>query len=293
MRTLTGQGQQAVTDLAARYGVSVDAVQTLLDAVARGNGRAAQFSHPELGGAGQWLAGGMTMVGDMFNDRLRATVSGLASELAALLASTPVYAPPASPPTPAGGAPGDVHPANRDAWAWWPAELGQPSSSGGQNDSRYAVFPAARRLAVQSAAGPVLIYDTVDHVITGVQQAQGATPGTLAFTSQHGTFTVETLRPASWPAATAPPAAAATPSPMATRPVAETPASQSPPATPPSPASPAAEAPASGAGPAGGGGPTDPGTILATIERLSDLHQRGVLTDGEFTAKKAELLARL
>ena len=47
------------------------------------------------------------------------------------------------------------------------------------------------------------------------------------------------------------------------------------------------------AGTASGGGPTDPGTILATIERLSDLHQRGVLTDDEFAAKKAELLARL
>ena len=286
MRTLTGQGQQAVAELAGRYGVSVDAVRALLDAVARGNGRAAQFSHPELGGSGQWMAGGMTMVGDMFNDGLRATVSGLATDLAALLVSTPIYAPTASPP-------GDVHPANRDAWAWWPAELGQPSSAGGQNDSRYAVFPAARRLAIQSGAGPVLIYDTFDHVITGVQQAQGAAPGTLSFTSQHGTFTVDALRPAPPPATAAPPSNVTTPSPTATHPVDETPASQPPAAAPAPPTAAAAEAAAPGAGPASGGGPTDPGTILATIERLSDLHQRGVLTDDEFAAKKAELLARL
>jgi hypothetical protein len=27
----------------------------------------AQFDHPDLGGMGQWTAGGMTMIGDMFN----------------------------------------------------------------------------------------------------------------------------------------------------------------------------------------------------------------------------------
>ena len=33
--------------------------------------------------------------------------------------------------------------------------------------------------------------------------------------------------------------------------------------------------------------------VLATIERLADLHARGVLTEAEFATKKAELLARL
>jgi hypothetical protein len=33
--------------------------------------------------------------------------------------------------------------------------------------------------------------------------------------------------------------------------------------------------------------------ILGTIERLAALHKSGVLSDQEFTAKKAELLARL
>lgn len=35
------------------------------------------------------------------------------------------------------------------------------------------------------------------------------------------------------------------------------------------------------------------GDILSMIERLADLHARGVLTDEEFRGKKAELLARL
>jgi hypothetical protein len=33
--------------------------------------------------------------------------------------------------------------------------------------------------------------------------------------------------------------------------------------------------------------------VLTTIARLAELHARGVLTDQEFSTKKAELLARL
>jgi hypothetical protein len=35
------------------------------------------------------------------------------------------------------------------------------------------------------------------------------------------------------------------------------------------------------------------GDIFATLERLAELHKNGVLTDEEFAAKKAELLARI
>jgi hypothetical protein len=258
VRKLTSQGERAVTDLSTRYGVSTDAVRVMLEAVRAGNGTMAQFSHPELGGSGQWMAGGMTMVGDMFNYGLQATVSGLASELSSLLASTPVYEP---APDPSAGAPGPVHQANLDSW--WPGELGWPGASGGQDDSRYAVFPQARRLAVQSGGGPVRVYDTLDHAIGGVQQQQGGLPGTLSFTSQHGTFTVQSL-PLVSPAQPAPPA--------------------------PEPAAdPAPAAPPERAAPAG----TDADAVLTALERLGDLHQRGVLTDQEFAAKKAELLSRL
>lgn len=61
----------------------------------------------------QWMRGGMTMVGDMFNSRLQSTVSGLCSELSALLAAQPVFvAPPQSE-----SSFGSVQ-------SWWPAELG-------------------------------------------------------------------------------------------------------------------------------------------------------------------------
>jgi hypothetical protein len=251
VRELTSQGERAVADLSTRYGVSTDAVRAMLEAVRLGNGTMAQFSHPEFGGRGQWMAGGMTMVGDMSNHGLQATVSGLARELSSLLASTPVYAP--APVTPAG--PGPVRQAN--GGSWWPGELGRPGASGSQDNSRYAVFPPARRLAVQSGGGPVRVYDTLGHVIGGVQQQQGALPDRLSFTSQYGTFTVESL-PLVSPAQTTPPA--------------------------PGPAVPPERASSAG---------TDADEVLAALERLGDLHQRGILTDDEFAAKKTSLLSRL
>lgn len=49
---LTPEGTQVVASLAQRYGLSVDAVTTMLQAVMLGGGTMAQFNHPELGGAG-------------------------------------------------------------------------------------------------------------------------------------------------------------------------------------------------------------------------------------------------
>ena len=86
---LTEQGSQKINDLARRYGVIVDAVMTLLQALLNSNGEMAQFDHRELGGAGQWMPGGMTMVGDMFNQGLKAKVDGLCSELSQILAMHP------------------------------------------------------------------------------------------------------------------------------------------------------------------------------------------------------------
>src|SRR5258708_3371245 len=140
MQPLTPAGEQAVQDLSQRYRVSTDAVKTLLLAVWAGGGSMAQFYHPELGGGGQWMRGGMTMVGDMFNHGLQATVSGLCSELSSLLGSQQILAP--LPPQNSGY--GFMASGNN----WWPQELGNPRSSGGQNDARYAYFPHARRLAI-------------------------------------------------------------------------------------------------------------------------------------------------
>ncbi len=186
MNELTEEGSRAVQDLASRYNLSAEAVKTLLLAVNAGGGSMAQFNHPELGGGGQWMRGGMTMVGDMFNRGLQATVANLCSELSSLLASKQVLksAADANGSSPNRNTRGDGN--------WWPAELGTPSSSGGQNDARYAYFRQARRLVIERG-GQQSSYDTLEHQIGGVQQQQGGSSGSLSFTSQLGTFTVDSL----------------------------------------------------------------------------------------------------
>jgi hypothetical protein len=84
LQQLIDQGRQRIDELAHRYSVSTDAVMTLLQALVNTNGNMAQFNHWELGGGGQWMRGGMTMVGDMFNYGLKSKVYGLCSELSQL-----------------------------------------------------------------------------------------------------------------------------------------------------------------------------------------------------------------
>lgn len=175
---VTPQGEQAVAEIARRHGLSREAVISMLMALRAGGGTMAQFSIPELGGSGQWMRGGMTMVGNMFDNALKARVEALCNELAQLMATTTVFT----------HAPGGFAAGN-----WWPDELGIPSSTGGQNDTRYAVFPATRRLAVHFR-GATRVFDTGEHHIGGVQQQQGGSGGSVTFTSQFGTFDVSSLR---------------------------------------------------------------------------------------------------
>ncbi len=82
MPDLTPEAHQTLAATAQRHGVSTGAALAVLQALASGGGTMAQFNHPELGGAGQWSRGGMTMVGDMFNQGLKHRVDALCSELA-------------------------------------------------------------------------------------------------------------------------------------------------------------------------------------------------------------------
>ena len=192
MRQLSTAGQQAIADIARRHGFSVEATHAMLDAVVRGNGTMAQFSHPEFGGAGQWMRGGMTMVGNMFDSQLKGWVDALCQDLANLVANQPEVSVPrtGAEPSPRGGAfspsgMGDLFmPGARHADAWWPGEFGNPDASGSQNGIRYAYFAAPRRLVVERN-GEATVHDTGDHAIGGVSQQQSG-HGTLTFTSQHG-----------------------------------------------------------------------------------------------------------
>lgn len=76
---------------------------------------------------------------------------------------------------------------------WWPGELGQPNSAGGQNQWRYAYFADPRRLAVQQG-GRVTVFDTGTHRITGVSQQQRNTDRSATFTSQDGDVRLDDLK---------------------------------------------------------------------------------------------------
>ena len=175
MQKLTDIGENFVNDIASRYGLSHDAVVHMLVAVNNGGCSMAQFNCPELGGSGQWMRGGMTMVGDMFNNGLKTTVDNICNELSNILSNNQIF-----PMIPA-GTPGSSQ--------WWPTNLGTPFSSGAQNNSRYAVFP--NRLAVE-LNGQVSVYDTLNHNIGGVSQQQGSNDS-LSFSSQFGTLSVNSL----------------------------------------------------------------------------------------------------
>jgi hypothetical protein len=72
LQQLTDQGRQKIDEIARRYSVSTDAAMTLLQALVNSNGTMARYNHWELGGGGQWMRGGMTMV-DNARDRRKAS----------------------------------------------------------------------------------------------------------------------------------------------------------------------------------------------------------------------------
>jgi hypothetical protein len=75
---------------------------------------------------------------------------------------------------------------------WWPDALGEPATSGAQNNVRYAFFPKQKRLAIDSG-GSIQLYDSADYAISGVSQQQGSSRS-LVFTSQRGDVDLTQLR---------------------------------------------------------------------------------------------------
>ncbi|WP_342152112.1 SHOCT domain-containing protein [Methylorubrum sp. SB2] len=251
----TAERRTNLAAVAERHGVGVEVVQHLVRALEAGHGNMAQFDHPDLGGLGQWSRGGMIMVGRMNDHALKARVDALCTELAATL-----------PPPETHGLPG--------AGNWWPDGLGVPSSVGAQDGTRYAFFPTSRRLAVETG-GRVKLYDLGDREVTGVSQQQGGT-GSFRFSGPAGSFSLGDLTPVEAEAKEAEAAKAA--------PKVE--ASLTPEPSPaPRPDTPAPAKPA----------PRTSGfdETLSILERLAELHRKGVLTEAEFAQKKTELLARL
>lgn len=262
MRTLSEEGLKQAEGVAERHHVSREAVVTLLHALERGNGVQAQFSHTDLGGLGQWSRGGMIMVGDMFNNGLKARVDQLCTELSELMHAHAMFKPAMRGDARQGSSSqGSSWQSSSFASGWWPEACGAPSASGSQNDMRYACFPESHRVAIQRA-GVVSVYDTGDHRISGVSQQQSGSQD-LTFTSQHGTVRLHEL----------------------TRVDEDAPMSCDEPTPPPAsrPADVKREGRAASAD----------DDVFAKIERLHELQQRGILSETEFAEKKKELLARI
>jgi len=267
MQQLTPEGEQVVNDLSQRYGFSPDAVTHMLFAVLHGNGSMAQFNHPEFAGSGQWMQGGMLMLGDMFNHALKGRVDSLCSAISGILASQVglLHSGSFQSQSQSGGGQqsqvagspiGESSLFAPDPAAhWWPRELGTPNATGSQNNVRYAYFANAHRLAVDTN-GQVWVYDTLDHQIGGFSQQQGM-GGSILFTSQSGAVNLAGLPVVS----------------IDGKPLHRPQAAPSPPP---------AEVPRA-----------REGDIFGAIERLADLRAKGILSDDEFAEKKAELLGRL
>jgi hypothetical protein len=264
---LTPEGETIAGDLAGRHGFSVAAVTHMMYAVLNGNGSMAQFAHPEFGGSGQWMRGGMLMLGDMFNHGLKNRVDALCYEISGILANQPGLLSSGSFQSQSQGgnarqtqAIGELQGHSSlflpdPASNWWPQDLGAPNATGSQNSVRYAYFSVARRLAVQTGLD-VWVYDTLDHQIGGFSQQQGS-GGSILFTSQHGTVNLSNLPVVS----------------QNGQPFRKTPTAFS------------------GSGAPTGSKPSS--DVLATLEHLGSLKTQGILTDAEFNSKKADLLSRL
>lgn len=199
MRELSPKGLRAVEEIARHTGFSQEAVTSMLVSIVAGRGGMAQFSHPEFGGAGQWMSGGPIMISDMFNSALKGRVDALCNELSALVRREPDFATSYSFQSQRQGESGVARHELSSLLSsegpgranWWPADLGVPSSVGAQNEVRYAYFPATQRLAIDRS-GKVTIYDTRDHQISGFSQQQPGS-GALSFSSQLGGVDVNRL----------------------------------------------------------------------------------------------------
>jgi hypothetical protein len=303
----------------------------MLSAVATGYGNQAQFNHPEFGGMGQWSSGGMLMIGDMFNNSLKGRVGVLCQELSGLVQGQPLFLRPAQSQTqsqgggwqnqvPGGGqhqSPGGVtcsslFVAGAGSSDWWPPDLGIAGSVGAQNNIRYAYFPGARRLAID-VNGQVTVYNTGEHQIGGFSQQQSGDQS-LLFTSQFGLVRVADLQVVSGTGVSGGGTVSMDASGYGSRfgqanPETVKPARPQDAATIGAEMAAPAEATANlaatassasnvvtvqpSAGRTGGASLMSPDEIFTVIEKVADLHAKGILTDAEFETKKAELLSRL
>ena len=305
MRPLTPAGQQAINALAERYGFSSDAVTNMLDAVVAGNGGMAQFNHPEFGGSGQWMQGGMIMLSDMFNHALKGRVDGLCRDLASLVASQPGLIHPGSFQSQSQGGYGG----GQQQGGYGQQQGGYGQQQGGYGQQQGGGYGGGRQQ--QDGSGPVgpvslfvppapggssdwwgadLRWPTSTGAQDGVRYAYFAQARRLAIdvggrvtiydTLDHqiGGFSQQQSHGGSLTFSSQYGLVDVASLPVLS--VDGVPVAEGFRQTPPIPTPPA---------PSTGGG----ADIFALIEKLAELRAKGILNEEEFAAKKAELLSRL
>jgi len=115
----------------------------------------------------QWQPG-MIMIGDMFNQSLKARVDALCMELANLESDNLTAD------------------SSTNQSGWWPRTFTQqPAMVGSQGNARYAYFREQGRLIVQRNDTTV-VYDVGNHDLTGVSQQQNTLSQTLIFHTERG-----------------------------------------------------------------------------------------------------------
>lgn len=279
MNKLSDLGHQLVRDMSNRHGFSNDAVTHMLIAVQNGNGSMAQFNHQEFGGGGQWMAGGMLMLGDMFNSQLKWRVQSLCEDLANALSNHQSGALVGSFQSQSqngshhqnqrsgGHAPQNNLFAPDPQSNWWPQHLGQPNASGSQNNCSYAYFGDINRLAVKTG-NSVWVYDTQNHQIGGFSQQQSG-DGTISFSSQFGYVRLSSLPVVIKDGIAVQMQSTNMPSNATTSP------NPSPEVKPSAMTSKASE------------------SAIDTLERLGSMRDKGYITEEDFLQKKNELLNRI
>jgi hypothetical protein len=284
MKQLTPEGQQIINNIAQRYNFSPDAVFSMLQSVINGNGSMAQFNHPEFGGSGQWMRGGMIMLGDMFNNGLKNSVGGLCQELSNLIASQPGLI--------QSGSFQSQHQGTQQQ-SNYGGNQQQQNSTGTSGTCQLVCTSACRKFWKLVARWPaipppvqvrkitcvmpilppfggwqlkqmgMLPFTThLDHQIGGFSQQQSV-GSSITFTSQYGLVDIKTLPVIS----------------IDNVPVQKPDQSQPVPSFQPRPDNTQFT--------------NQEADIFTAIEKLANLKDKGILTDAEYSAKKAELLARL
>ena len=276
MRQLSPSGKQAISDLARRHGFSNEATLAMLDAVISGNGSMAQFNHPEFSGSGQWMRGGMIMISDMFNNNLKGRIDSLCSDLSGLIASQPDLVRSGSFQSQSQGnqsqgncqqAPSGSSQQQNSAGPSGPVSLFVPPPAGTSGEW----WPAGIGWPNSTGAQNNVRYAYFQQARRLAIEVNGTVTVYDTLDHQIGGFSQQQSYGGSVTFSSQHGLVSVADLPV----ISVNGIPQSPPQSPSQTTN------------AGGG------DILATINKLAELHAKGILSDDEFASKKAELLARL